>query len=67
MNKPITIHYQDGYVITPDDFNEPPNVEWGLVFSEPVELQDVLRAVCVAGLPLVQFRTTYCTEKETVE
>ncbi|KKN01122.1 hypothetical protein LCGC14_1130930 [marine sediment metagenome] len=32
-----TIHYQDGRLFTPDDFNEPPDTQWGLVFSEPIQ------------------------------
>ena len=56
MNGKPTIHYNDGYVVTPDDFNEKPGLEWGLVFSEPVTVQAVTQAICDAGLPLIEFR-----------
>ncbi len=56
MGKTPTIHYNDGYIVTPDDFNEKANTDWGLVFSEPVTVQAVVQAICDAGLPLIEFR-----------
>lgn len=57
MPKPDTIFYQNGRVFTPDDFEEPPQTQWGFVFSEPVTIQQVVKALGDADLPIIEFRS----------
>ena len=52
--KEQTLTYLGGKMITPDDFNEPPALLWAIRFSEPVKIQDVLKAVHDAGLPVTE-------------
>lgn len=57
MDKHQTIHYIDGYITTPDDFDAQPSTHWGVVFSEPVKVESLVRAICDAGLPVIEFGT----------